>query len=103
MYLTTFCFDIILVPVFSLIGGYPLGPGPNPARPGGLSTKDCVIVPGFEHALCYAFIQDNGGPPIDVLVNFFHISDTVHFMHNLQCIMLHVFHIYYCRFLLRQM
>lgn len=48
-------------------GGYPLGPGPNPARPGGLSTKDCVVIPGFEHALCYAFIQDNGGPPIDVL------------------------------------
>ncbi|XP_062571302.1 uncharacterized protein LOC134233351 [Saccostrea cucullata] len=48
-------------------GGYPLGPGPNPARPGGLSTKDCVVLPGFEHALCFAFIQDNGGPPIDVL------------------------------------
>ncbi|XP_022328600.2 uncharacterized protein LOC111127633 isoform X2 [Crassostrea virginica] len=48
-------------------GGYPLGPGPNPARPGGLSTKDCVVLPDFEHALCYAFIQDNGGPPKDVL------------------------------------
>lgn len=93
MYLTTFC-DVI-IHVFSLIGGYPLGPGPNPARPGGLSTKDCVVIPGFEHALCYAFIQDNGGPPIDVLVNFFHIcSHTAHFLHNLQYVMLHAFQIY---------
>ena len=59
---------ITCVPVF--VGGYPLGPGPNPAHPGGLSTKDCVVLPDFEHALCYAFIQDNGGPPKDVLVNF---------------------------------
>ncbi|XP_048776556.1 uncharacterized protein LOC125680826 isoform X2 [Ostrea edulis] len=48
-------------------GGYPLKPGPNPAHPGGLSTKDCVVMKGFEHALCFAFISDNGGPPKDIL------------------------------------
>lgn len=56
-------------------GGYPLGPGPTPAKPGGLSRRDCVTVDGFNHALCYAFIQDNGGPPKDVLeiLNYYEI------------------------------
>ncbi|KAK3087454.1 hypothetical protein FSP39_006109, partial [Pinctada imbricata] len=47
-------------------GGYPLDPGPNPAHPGGLSKKDCVVVEGFDQALCFAFITDNRGPPKDI-------------------------------------
>ncbi|XP_060069747.1 uncharacterized protein LOC132549797 [Ylistrum balloti] len=56
-------------------GGYPLGPGSSPAKPGGLSRKDCVTVKGFNHALCYAFIQDNGGPPksIQDILNYYEI------------------------------
>ncbi|XP_033729575.1 uncharacterized protein LOC117318725 [Pecten maximus] len=56
-------------------GGYPLGPGSSPAKPGGLSRKDCVTVEGFNHAMCYAFIQDNGGPPQDIyeILNYYEI------------------------------
>ena len=31
--------------------------------PGGLSRKDCAIVPGLDTALCFAFRSDNLGPP----------------------------------------
>ncbi|XP_021341777.1 uncharacterized protein LOC110442470 [Mizuhopecten yessoensis] len=56
-------------------GGYPLGPGSSPAKPGGLSRNDCVTVEGFNHAMCYAFIQDNGGPPKDIqeILNYYEI------------------------------
>lgn len=47
-------------------GGYPDNPGPNPKTPGGLSRKDCVVIPGFEDALCFAFRTDNSGPPMDI-------------------------------------
>ncbi|KAH3812032.1 hypothetical protein DPMN_140453, partial [Dreissena polymorpha] len=45
--------------------GYPNGYGPTPLFPGGLSRKDCAIVDGLEHALCFAFRSDNQGPPMD--------------------------------------
>lgn len=46
-------------------GGYPDNPGPNPAKPYGLSRRDCATFPGFDHALCFAFRTDNSGPPMD--------------------------------------
>ncbi|XP_052819190.1 uncharacterized protein LOC128245032 [Mya arenaria] len=46
-------------------GGYPAGYGPSPFRPGGLSRKDCAVVKGLSHALCFAFRSDNQGPPQD--------------------------------------
>ncbi|KAK7504494.1 hypothetical protein BaRGS_00004360, partial [Batillaria attramentaria] len=57
-------------------GGYPLGPGAFPNGPGGLSRKDCHIplrVSEFPEALCFAFRQDNQGPPesaTEVLANY---------------------------------
>jgi hypothetical protein len=47
-------------------GGYPDNPGPDPAHPGGLSPKDCVVVDGLSEALCFAFRTDNSGPPESV-------------------------------------
>jgi hypothetical protein len=38
-------------------------------KPGGLSKNDCAIVPGLNHALCFAFRSDNDGPPVDYKVN----------------------------------
>ncbi|CAH1791040.1 unnamed protein product [Owenia fusiformis] len=54
-------------------GGYPMNPGPNPANPGGLSKKDCHIIPNFKHVLCFAFRTDNSGPPEsvqEILLNY---------------------------------
>ncbi|XP_060574860.1 uncharacterized protein LOC132732460, partial [Ruditapes philippinarum] len=45
--------------------GYPNQYGPAPMKPGGLSKNDCAIVPGLNHALCFAFRSDNDGPPVD--------------------------------------
>lgn len=50
---------------FVITGGYPENPGPSPAKPYGLSRKDCATFPGFDHALCFAFRTDNSGPPMD--------------------------------------
>ncbi|KAK7094936.1 hypothetical protein V1264_006415 [Littorina saxatilis] len=56
--------------------GYPSGPGLTPATPGGLSRHDCHIpqrISQFPEALCFAFRQDNQGPPLnytEVLNNF---------------------------------
>jgi hypothetical protein len=46
--------------------GYPDMPGTDPANPMGLSRSDCVVVPGWSEALCWAFRQDNQGPPESV-------------------------------------
>ncbi|KAK3603808.1 hypothetical protein CHS0354_042809 [Potamilus streckersoni] len=46
-------------------GGYPNEPGKLPFTPGGMSRKDCAIVTGLPHALCFAFRTDNTGPPMD--------------------------------------
>lgn len=43
--------------------GYPNQYGSAPWMPGGLSRKDCAIVPGLDTALCFAFRSDNAGPP----------------------------------------
>jgi hypothetical protein len=51
-----------------IIGGYPDNPGDVPASPGGLSKKDCVVISGFSHVLCFAFRTDNSGPPESVQV-----------------------------------
>ncbi|XP_070532505.1 uncharacterized protein [Ptychodera flava] len=48
-------------------GGYPNSPGTGPLIPGGLSRNDCVLVDGLDHALCFAFRNDNSGPPLDAL------------------------------------
>ncbi|XP_077986944.1 uncharacterized protein LOC144441258 [Glandiceps talaboti] len=48
-------------------GGYPDSPGIGPRFPGGLSRKDCVIVDGLDHVLCFAFRSDNRGPPEDAV------------------------------------
>ena len=53
------------------LGGYPDNPGPNPANPGGLSRRDCVVIDGFADALCFAFRNDNSGPPTSVEVIYF--------------------------------
>lgn len=45
--------------------GYPNEYGATPMQPGGLSWKDCAMVPGLNHALCFAFRSDNHGPPVD--------------------------------------
>ncbi|XP_053402120.1 uncharacterized protein LOC123550399 isoform X2 [Mercenaria mercenaria] len=45
--------------------GYPNQYGSTPMKPGGLSKKDCAMVPGLDHALCFAFRSDNDGPPVD--------------------------------------
>lgn len=47
-------------------GGYPDVPGVSPDLPGGLSRGDCVVIPGFAEALCWAFRTDNSGPPMSV-------------------------------------
>lgn len=60
-----------------VIGGYPHGPG-NPASPGGLSRKDCVVVDGFSEALCYAFRTDNTGPPTSAEVSDVAVSEIRH-------------------------
>jgi hypothetical protein len=52
-----------------LAGGYPDDPGSNPAHPGGLSKKDCVVIDGFSEALCFAFRTDNSGPPENIQVS----------------------------------
>lgn len=57
--------------ILSLTGGYPENPGPSPAKPYGLSRRDCATFPGFDHALCFAFRTDNSGPPMDYKVGFF--------------------------------
>ncbi|RUS69229.1 hypothetical protein EGW08_023008 [Elysia chlorotica] len=44
-------------------GGYPINPGPDPAHPKGLARDKCVITPGLDEALCFAFRTDNTGPP----------------------------------------
>ncbi|KAL5021154.1 hypothetical protein ScPMuIL_000309 [Solemya velum] len=49
-------------------GGYPYSPGPVPAIPGGLSLHDCHTFPGLDEALCFAFKEDNQGPPNDYKV-----------------------------------
>ncbi|XP_076091967.1 uncharacterized protein LOC143063623 [Mytilus galloprovincialis] len=56
-------------------GGYPLNPGPDPAHPGGLSRKDCVVVENVTEALCFAFRTDNSGPPenIEEILNYYEI------------------------------
>ncbi|CAD5114874.1 DgyrCDS3907 [Dimorphilus gyrociliatus] len=56
-------------------GGYPNNPGPNPANPGGLSREDCVVIPNFPEALCFAFRTDNSGPPINIIeiLNYYEI------------------------------
>lgn len=51
-----------------ILGGYPLNPGPDPAHPGGLSRKDCVVVENVTEALCFAFRTDNSGPPENIEV-----------------------------------
>jgi hypothetical protein len=57
-------------------GGYPDNPGPNPANPGGISKKDCVVVDGLSDALCFAFRTDNSGPPesVEVIIEIFHYN-----------------------------
>ena len=40
--------------------------GTVPSHPGGLSIKDCVVIPDFPEALCFAFRNDNRGPPENV-------------------------------------
>lgn len=50
-------------------GGYPDDPGSDPAHPGGLSKRDCVVVDGLSEALCFAFRTDNSGPPESVEVH----------------------------------
>lgn len=52
-----------------LLGGYPNQYGSSPMKPGGLSWKDCAMVPGMDHALCFAFRSDNQGPPVDYKVS----------------------------------
>ena len=47
-------------------GGYPNTAGTIPSQPRGLSVSDCVVVPAFPEALCFAFRSDNQGPPQDV-------------------------------------
>ena len=47
-------------------GGYPGNAGPNANSPGGLSRHDCMMTPGFDEALCFAFRTDNTGPPVSV-------------------------------------
>ena len=53
---------------FCETGGYPDNPGDSPANPGGISKRDCVIIPGFSHVLCFAFRTDNSGPPVNIQV-----------------------------------
>jgi hypothetical protein len=55
---------------------YPWPPGPDPTQPGGMSVPSCVTVPGFNHALCWAFRIDNSGPPesVDEVLNDFSIA-----------------------------
>jgi len=48
---------------YCVAGGYPDDPGNDPAHPGGISRKDCVVVDGLSEALCFAFRTDNSGPP----------------------------------------
>ena len=64
---TTHCNEMPSL-AFVITGGYPDNPGPSPAKPYGLSRKDCATFPGFDHALCFAFRTDNSGPPMDYQV-----------------------------------
>lgn len=45
--------------------GYPNNYGSTPMSPGGLASRECAIVQGLDHALCFAFRTDNTGPPED--------------------------------------
>eukprot|EP00760_Papus_ankaliazontas_P015280 PhM_4_TR16443/c0_g1_i1/m.69357 len=45
--------------------GYPNRPG-NTTSPGGLSRGNCVTLTGFDEVMCWAFRDDNDGPPVDL-------------------------------------
>ena len=68
---------IIVIIMHIYTGGYPNNPGSNPAQPGGLSTKDCVVVNGLKDALCFAFRSDNSGPPVDFQVCYVNPLDKI--------------------------
>ncbi|KAJ8302872.1 hypothetical protein KUTeg_019268, partial [Tegillarca granosa] len=55
---------INFIKIISIPGGFPVNPGPSPINPGGLSTKECITISGFDEALCFAFRVDNTGPPV---------------------------------------
>ena len=47
-------------------GGYPNNPGPNIDGARGISLRDCTIAPNTTHAICFAFRNDNSGPPVSL-------------------------------------
>jgi hypothetical protein len=55
---------------------YPYPPGPDPLHPGGMGIPSCVVVPGFNHVLCWNFRLDNSGPPesVEEVLNAFSIA-----------------------------
>ncbi|KAJ9443926.1 hypothetical protein DIPPA_29372 [Diplonema papillatum] len=60
---------------FNHAGGYPADPGPSADNCQGLCRNDCMMAPGFDEALCFAFRTDNSGPPSSAqeVVNIFSI------------------------------
>ena len=67
---------IVIYYTYCLIssGGYPNNAGPYPAKPGGISRNDCVVIDDFTDALCFAFRMDNSGPPQSVEVRDFNTN-----------------------------
>ena len=51
---------------FNHAGGYPADPGPSTKDCQGLCRDECMMAPGFDEALCFAFRTDNAGPPPSV-------------------------------------
>jgi hypothetical protein len=56
--------------------GYPVNVGSDPLNPGGLSAHSCMSHPASSHVLCWAFRDDNSGPPRSVteILNDFDIA-----------------------------